>query len=234
MYYEGLFALEYILNALPSLLKGAAITIQLTALAIFFGFIGGTLLGTARLSKLWPIRLATRVYIEFFRGTPLLVQIFWIYFGFPALFKSLGLDFTFDRWSAGVMALSLNSAAYIAEIVRGGIQSIERGQWEAASSMGLNSLQTMRYIVLPQALRRMIPPLGNEFTTLIKDTSLVSVIGLEELLRRGQLTVATNFRAFEIYTAVGLVYLVLNLFFAQGFSWLERWADPSQKGKKEA
>ncbi len=226
--------MEYIINALPSLLKGATVTLQLTSLSIFFGFIGGTLLGTARLSKLWPVRLITRAYIEFFRGTPLLVQIFWIYFGFPALFKGLGLDFTFDRWTAGVMALSLNSAAYIAEIVRGGIQSIERGQWEAASSMGLNSLQTMRYIVLPQALRRMIPPLGNEFTTLIKDTSLVSVIGLEELVRRGQLTVATNFRAFEIYTAVGLIYLVLNIFFAQGFSWLERWAEPTQKQQKEA
>lgn len=225
--------MEYIINALPTLLKGALTTIQLTALAIFFGFIGGTLLGTARLSKIWPVRLATRAYIEFFRGTPLLVQIFWIYFGFPALFKTLGLGFTFDRWTAGVMALSLNSAAYIAEIVRGGIQSIERGQWEAASSMGLNSLQTMRYIVLPQALRRMIPPLGNEFTTLIKDTSLVAVIGLEELFRRGQLTVATNFRAFEIYTAVGLIYLALNLCFSQGFNWLERWADPNQKVKKK-
>lgn len=226
--------MEYILAALPALLRGALTTIQLTALAIFFGFIGGTLLGTARLSKFWPIRLATRIYIEFFRGTPLLVQIFWIYFGFPALFKSLGLAFTFDRWSAGVLALSLNSAAYVAEIVRGGIQSIDRGQWEAASSMGLNSIQTLRYIVLPQALRRMIPPLGNEFTTLLKDTSLVAVIGLEELFRRGQLTVATNFRAFEIYTAVGLTYLALNLLFSQGFTWLEKWTDPSEKAKRSS
>ena len=226
--------MEYIIDALPALLQGSVTTIQLTALAIFFGFIGGTLLGTARLSKLWPVRLATRAYIEFFRGTPLLVQIFWIYFGFPALFKGLGLDFTFDRWSAGVMALSLNSAAYIAEIVRGGIQSIEKGQWEAASSMCLNSIQALRYIVLPQALRRMIPPLGNEFTTLLKDTSLVAVIGLEELFRRGQLTVATNFRAFEIYTAIGLMYLALNLLFSQGFTWLERWTDPGEKAKRGA
>ncbi|MGD1952536.1 MAG: amino acid ABC transporter permease [Leptolyngbyaceae cyanobacterium] len=226
--------MEYNIDALPALLRGALTTIQLTALSIFFGFIGGTLLGTARLSKLWPIRLATRAYIDFFRGTPLLVQIFWIYFGFPALFKSLGLSFTFDRWSAGVLALSLNSAAYVAEIVRGGIQSIDRGQWEAASSMGLNSIQTLRYIVLPQALRRMIPPLGNEFTTLLKDTSLVAVIGLEELFRRGQLTVATNFRAFEIYTAVGLTYLALNLIFSQGFTWLERWTDPAEKAKRNA
>ncbi|MBT9317010.1 amino acid ABC transporter permease [Leptothoe spongobia] len=226
--------MQYILDALPTLLQGAAITLQLTALAIFFGFIGGTLLGTARLSKIKPVRLVTQAYIEFFRGTPLLVQIFWIYFGFPPLFQSLGLDFTFDRWAAGVLALSLNAAAYIAEIVRGGIQSIERGQWEAASSMGLNSLQTLRYIVLPQALRRMIPPLGNEFTTLLKDTSLVAVIGLEELFRRGQLIVATNFRAFEIYTAVGLIYLAMNLFFSQGFTWLEKWTDPTEKAKRGA
>ena len=224
--------MEYIIDALPALLRGAVTTIQLTAMAICFGFVGGTLLGTARLSKIWPIRLATRAYIEFFRGTPLLVQIFWIYFGFPALFKGLGLDFTFDRWSAGVLALSLNSAAYIAEIVRGGIKSIDPGQWEAAASMGLNSFQALRYIVLPQALRRMIPPLGNEFTTLLKDTSLVAVIGLEELFRRGQLTVATNFRAFEIYTAIGLVYLLLNLAFSQGFTWLEQWSDPVEKAKR--
>ena len=224
--------MEYILEALPALLQGALTTLQLTGLAICFGFIGGTLLGTARLSRFWPIRLATRIYIEFFRGTPLLVQIFWIYFGFPALFQSLGLTFTFDRWAAGVLALSMNAAAYIAEIVRGGIQSIDRGQWEAAASMGLNSLQTLRYIVLPQALRRMIPPLGNEVTTLLKDSSLVAVIGLEELFRRGQLTVATNFRAFEIYTAIGLIYLVLNLIFAQGFAWLEQWSDPVEKSKR--
>lgn len=226
--------MEYIINALPALLQGALTTVQLTAIAIVFGFIGGTLLGTARLSKFWIVRLVTRAYIEFFRGTPLLVQIFWIYFGFPALFKALGLGFTFDRWTAGILALSLNSAAYIAEIVRGGIQSIEQGQWEAASSMGLDALQTLRYVILPQALRRMIPPLGNEFTTLLKDTSLVAVIGLEELFRRGQLTVATNFRAFEIYTAVGLIYLTLNLLFSQGFTWLERWLDPAEKAKRKA
>ena len=226
--------MEYIINALPALLQGALTTVQLTAIAIVFGFMGGTLLGTARLSKFWIVRLVTRAYIEFFRGTPLLVQIFWIYFGFPALFKALGLGFTFDRWTAGILALSLNSAAYIAEIVRGGIQSIEQGQWEAASSMGLDALQTLRYVILPQALRRMIPPLGNEFTTLLKDTSLVAVIGLEELFRRGQLTVATNFRAFEIYTAVGLVYLTLNLLFSQGFTWLERWLDPAEKAKRKA
>lgn len=226
--------MEYIIEALPALLLGARATLWLTIRAIFFGFAGGTLIGTVRLSQFKIVRLLTRAYIEFFRGTPLLVQIYWIYFGFPALFKAAGLDFSFDREFAGVLALSLNAAAYIAEIVRGGIQSIDRGQWEAASSMGLNSIQTLRYIVLPQALRRMIPPLGNEFITLLKDTSLVSVISLEELLRRGELIVAVNFRAFEIYTAIGLIYLVMNITFSQGFAWLERWTDPAEKAKRLA
>jgi glutamine transport system permease protein len=223
---------SFILDALPALLSGALITLQLTAISVLLGLVGGTLLGITRLSTIKPLSIATRVYIDFFRGTPLLVQIFMIYFGVPALSKGIGLSFTFDRWTAAVLALSLNSAAYLAEIVRAGIQSIERGQWEAAESMGLGPVQTMQYVVFPQAFRRMIPPLGNEFITLLKDTSLVAVIGFEELFRRGQLVVATNYRAFEIYTAVALVYLLLNTLSAQAFIWLERWMDPVEKAKK--
>ena len=227
-------SLGFILDALPTLLQGALITLQLTAISVLFGLIGGTLLGIARLSTFKPLRIATRIYIDFFRGTPLLVQIFMIYFGVPALTKGIGLSLTFDRWTAAVLALSLNSAAYLAEIVRAGIQSIERGQWEAAESMGLGPIQTMQYVVFPQAFRRMIPPLGNEFITLLKDTSLVAVIGFEELFRRGQLIVATNYRAFEIYTAVALIYLLLNTLSAQAFIWLEQWMNPIEKAKKQA
>ncbi|MGF1535568.1 MAG: amino acid ABC transporter permease, partial [Elainellaceae cyanobacterium] len=171
-------------------------------------------------------RFAARAYIDFFRGTPLLVQIFMIYFGMPALLQSLGFDFRLGRLFAAVLALSLNSAAYIAEIVRAGIQSIETGQREASESLGLGPVQTMRYVIFPQAFRRMIPPLGNEFITLLKDTSLVAVIGYEELFRRGQLIVSQTYRAFEIYVAVALVYLVLTLLFSRGFSLLEWWMDP--------
>lgn len=128
----------------------------------------------------------------------------------------------FNRLTAAVIALSLNSAAYIAEIVRAGIQSIEPGQAEAAQSLGLNSVQIMRYIIFPQAFRRMLPPLGNEFISLLKDTSLVAVIGFEELFRRGQLIVAENYRAFEIYAAVAAIYLCLTLLSSQAFSWLEK------------
>jgi glutamine transport system permease protein len=225
-------SLEIILDAMPSLLQGALITLQLTAISVLFGLAGGILLGMARLSNIKPLRLMSRIYIDFFRGTPLLVQMFMIYFGFPAVVKGMGGQLSLDRWAAAILALSLNSAAYLAEIVRAGIQSIERGQWEASESLGLNPLQTMLYIVFPQAFRRMIPPLGNEFITLLKDTSLVAVIGFEELFRRGQLIVATNYRAFEIYFGVALIYLVLNSLSAQVFAWVEKWMDPAEQTKR--
>ncbi|MBE7383250.1 MAG: amino acid ABC transporter permease [Leptolyngbya sp. SIO1E4] len=223
----------YSLDALPTLLQGAITTLQLTAFSVILGLIGGTLLGIARLSPILPIRLVTRVYVEFFRGTPLLVQIFMIYFGIPALSQNLGFTFNFDRFVAAILALSLNSAAYLAEIVRAGIQSIELGQREASESLGLGPIQTMRYVIFPQAFRRMIPPLGNEFITLLKDTSLVAIIGYEELFRRGQLIVAQNYRSFEVFTTVALVYLILNTLSSQVFILLERWMDPLQKSKKQ-
>ncbi len=224
-------SLNIILNALPSLLIGALVTLQITALSVLLGMVGGSLIGIARLSPIVPLRWATRAYIDFFRGTPLLVQIFMIYFGLPALAQSFGVTLRFDRLLAAVVALSLNSAAYIGEIVRAGIQSIDPGQAEAANSLGMSGVQTMRYIIFPQALRRMIPPLGNEFITLLKDTSLVAVIGFEELFRRGQLIVADTYRAFEIYTAVALVYLVLTLASSQFFSFLEVWMNPAKRQK---
>jgi arginine/lysine/histidine/glutamine transport system substrate-binding/permease protein len=166
--------------------------------------------------------------VDFFRGTPLLVQLFMVYFGLPALFQGLGLAFSLDRFVAAVLALSLNLAAYLAEILRGGIASIERGQWEAADALAMNPMQRMRFVVFPQALRRVLPPLGNEFITLIKDTSLAAVIGFDELFRQGQLTVATTYRAFEVYGAVALVYLVMTTAASLLFRWLERHLEPGR------
>ncbi|MGV0105543.1 ABC transporter permease subunit [Nostoc sp. DSM 114160] len=224
-----LTSISVILQAFPSLLQGASITLQLTILSVVFGLIGGCLIGIVRLSHIAPVRWLARAYVDFFRGTPLLVQIFMIYFGLPAILQEFGWTFSFDRLSAGVIALSLNSAAYIAEVVRAGIQSIEPGQAEAAKSLGLSSVQTMSYVIFPQAFRRMIPPLGNEFISLLKDTSLVSVIGFEELLRKGQLIVADNYRAFEIYAGVAVVYLCLTLLSSQAFSRLEAWMNPIKR-----
>lgn len=218
-----------ILQSLPNLLTGVLVTLQLAIISVFFGLIGGSFIGIIRLSAIKPVQWLARTYIDFFRGTPLLVQIFMIYFGIPALWQELGLTLSLNRFVAGVMALSLNSAAYIAEIVRAGIQSIEIGQTEAAKSLGLNSVQTMRHVIFPQAFRRMIPPLGNEFISLLKDTSLVAVIGFEELFRKGQLIVAENYRAFEIYAAVAVIYLCLTLVSSQAFSRLEAWMNPGKK-----
>lgn len=224
-------SLEIISGAFPQLLQGALVTLQLTAFAVFLGIIAGSLIGIIRLSPTLPLRWAARAYIDFFRGTPLLVQIFMIYFGIPAVSNSLGFPIRMTQLTAAVTALSLNCAAYLAEIVRGGIQSIEVGQREASESLGLGPVQTMRYVVFPQAFRRMIPPIGNEFIALLKDTSLVAVIGFEELFRKGQLIVAQNYRAFEIYAAVALVYLALTLLSSQAFSLLERWMNPIERAK---
>jgi arginine/lysine/histidine/glutamine transport system substrate-binding/permease protein len=211
---------------------GAVVTLQLALISAFLGMMAGSLLGIARLSPSAPLRWITRAYIDFFRGTPLLVQMFMIYFGLPTLLRGFGLPIRLEPFTAGVIALSLNSAAYIAEIVRAGIQSIDLGQSEASQSLGLGSVQTMRYVIFPQALRRMLPPLGNEFIGMLKDTSLVAVIGFEELFRRGQLIVANNYRAFEIYTAVAMTYLVLTILSSQAFSFLERWMNPVNRSKK--
>jgi arginine/lysine/histidine/glutamine transport system substrate-binding/permease protein len=227
-------AFDIIVQAIPTLLTGALVTLQLTAFSVFLGLIGGSLIGIARLSHIVPLRWATRAYVDFFRGTPLLVQIFMIYFGLPAIAQQIGFTFTLDRLAAAVLALSLNSAAYIAEIVRAGIQSIDLGQSEAAESLGLDSIQTMRYVIFPQAFRRMLPPLGNEFITLLKDTSLVAVIGFEELFRKGQLIVANNYRAFEIYAAVAIVYLCLTLLSSQAFTWLEKRLNPMLHKKQRS
>ncbi|MBE9237119.1 ABC transporter permease subunit [Anabaena aphanizomenioides LEGE 00250] len=222
-------SLGLILQSLPNLLTGVLVTLQLAIISVFFGLIGGSFIGIIRLSAIKPVQWLARTYIDFFRGTPLLVQIFMIYFGIPALWQELGFTLSLNRLVAGVMALSLNSAAYIAEIVRAGIQSIEIGQTEAAKSLGLNSVQTMRHVIFPQAFRRMIPPLGNEFISLLKDTSLVAVIGFEELFRKGQLIVAENYRAFEIYAAIAVIYLCLTLVSSQAFSRLEAWMNPGKK-----
>ncbi len=190
--------------------KGVPWTILLTVLSFLFGLIGGTLVAIALISPYKWLKIICRIYVDFFRGTPMLVQLFLIYFGLPGLFREIGLNIDLDRLPAALFALSLNVAAYLAEIMRGGIQSIDNGQWEACSSLGMSPMQTMREVIFPQAFRRMLPPLGNEFITLIKDTSLAAVIGFEELFRQGQLMVATTYKAFEIYIAVAIPYINLN------------------------
>ena len=189
------FDLSLIVNSLPLLLKGAGLTLEITALAVGLGLIIGLFLGLAQLSKNPIFRWPAKVYVDVIRGTPLLIQIFIIYFALPNIIGE-----RIDPYIAAVAACSLNSGAYIAEIFRAGIQSISLGQMRAGLSLGMTYPQTMRYIVLPQAVKRIIPPLGNEFIAMLKDSSLVSVIGFEELTRSGQLVIAETYGTMEIWT----------------------------------
>ena len=209
-----------------NLIRGAGVTLALTVLSFSFGLVGACLLAFSQLGGVRLLRWASRLYIGFFRGTPMLVQLFLIYFGLPALCRDLGLPFSLDRFVAAVLALSLNGAAYMAETLRGGIESIETSQWDAADALAMNPIERMRFVIFPQALRRVLPPLANEGITLIKDTSLAAVIGFDELFREGQLMVATTYRAFEIYIAVAIVYLVMTSTAAALFRGLERRLSP--------
>lgn len=159
----------------PFLVKGAVYTVIITAMSVFFGTVIGLFLGLGRLSKKKFFSIPSSIYVDSIRGTPLLVQILIIYFGIPNLYNMITGDrFTMNVFVAAVLACSINSGAYVAEIFRAGIQSIDKGQMEAARSLGMTHRQAMRYIILPQAFRRIIPPLGNEFIVLLKDTSLLS------------------------------------------------------------
>ena len=211
------FDFDLVIRSFPLLLMGAGVTVQITALSVGFGLLIGMFVGIARLAKLTPVRLAATVYVDFIRGTPLLVQIFLIYFALPII-----LGTRIDPFVAAITACSINSGAYVAEIFRGGIQSIDKGQVEAGRSLGMSWAQTMRYIILPQAFKRIIPPLGNEFIAMLKDSSLVSVIGFEELTRRGQLIIARTYGSFEIWLTVAFIYLLMTLTISRLVDYLER------------
>lgn len=204
-------------DSFPLLLAGAGITLEITALSVAFGMLIGILVSLVRLSSMKPLRWLGNVYVDFIRGTPLLVQIFLVYFALPGL-----IGHRVDAFVAAIAACSINSGAYVAEIFRGGIQSIDVGQMEAGRSLGMSWWQTMRYIILPQAFKRIIPPLGNEFIAMLKDSSLVSVIGFEELTRRGQLIIARTYASFEIWMAVAIIYLVMTFAVARLTGLLER------------
>ena len=206
-----------VFKVLPLLLEGAAVTVEITAISVGLGLVIGMLVGVARLAKMSVLRWLAMIYIDFIRGTPLLVQIFLIYFALPMITGT-----RIDPFFAAITACSINSGAYIAEIFRAGIQSIDKGQIEAGRSLGLSWYQTMRYVIMPQAFKRVIPPLGNEFIAMLKDSSLVSVIGFEELTRRGQLIIAKTYSSFEIWMAVAILYLIMTLTISRLVAYLER------------
>jgi polar amino acid transport system permease protein len=192
-----------ILDNWQALAMGAAGTLRLFAICLVLGLGFGLVIALARRSRHAPLRWLAVAFIEFFRNTPVLVQILWFYFALPMLVPVEITPFT-----AAILGISLNSAAYSAEIYRGGIQSIEPGQWEAARSIGMSGLQTLRRIVLPQALRRVLPALTNRGIEIFKMTTLASVVAYVELLHQGKLVASLNFNPLEVYTVVGVLFFL--------------------------
>jgi cystine transport system permease protein len=194
-------------DALPLMLKGAAWTLLLAVASVFFGAIVGTVVAITRLAKVPGLSQFAALYVSCMRGTPLLVQLFVIYFGLP----SIGIQF--DPISAGILGLSLNVGAYLSETIRGAINGVEHGQWNAARSLGLTQAQTLRYVIGPQALRLAVPSLSNSLISLIKDTSLVSVIAVGELMLATKEVIATTFQPFPLYLAAAGIYWAMSASF---------------------
>ena len=196
-------SLQLALDSLPFLLKGTLWTVVLSLGGMFFGLLLGFALALLRLYGYVPLQWLARIYVSFFRGTPLLVQLFMIYYGLP----QLGLQL--EPLTAALIGFSLNMGAYTSEILRAAIASIDRGQWEAAASIGMGKAQTLYRAILPQAARTALPPLGNSFISLVKDTALAATIQVPELFRQAQLITARTFEIFTMYLAAALIYWIL-------------------------
>jgi His/Glu/Gln/Arg/opine family amino acid ABC transporter permease subunit len=199
------FELSLFLQSLPALAKGAVVTAELTVLSILIGALIGTVVGVARLSGRPALEWLTAGYVTLMRGVPLLVTLLFLYYGLPSVGVRL------DAFTVAIIALSITSGAYIGEIVRAGIQSIDPGQMRAARSLGMSWAGAMRRIILPQAMRRVLPPLTNEALTLLKNTSLVSTIALADLLRAGLEVMTWQANTFSPFAGVALFYLLLTL-----------------------
>ncbi len=204
------------------LVGGIWATIQISVIAVVLSMMLGLLVALPALSSNVWLRAINRIYVEFVRAIPLLPMLFWVFYGLPVVFKSMGLNIPIDPFWGTIITLVISDSAFTAEIYRSGIQSIARGQTEAAQTIGLNYMQTMRYVVLPQAIRRVLPPLANQFIFIVKMSAFASVIGMQELTRRANELVVTEYRPLEIYTLLIFEYLILVLVISAGVRWLER------------
>ena len=196
--------IDLLKESMPQLIQGLGLTLELAIVSLLIAMVLGVLAALAGMSKNKVLNAINAVFVSIIRGTPLLVQAFFIYFGITG---ALGIRMT--AFTAGVIALSLNAGGYLSEIFRGGIQAVDPGQYEAARSLGLSARQTMWRIVLPQAIRICIPSIVNQWCITIKDTSIICVIGLAELTRMGQQVIARTYRSFEVWIMVGILYFIV-------------------------
>jgi polar amino acid transport system permease protein len=209
---------------------GLAVTVLLTVASIVFIIIIGLIGGLGRISRNPLVYLISTLYVEIVRGIPLLVQLIWWYFAAPVVIQAIGrlahvsalANYRSNAIFLAILGLVVCYGAYMSEIFRAGIQSIHKGQMEAARSLGMSYLESMRYVVIPQAVRVVLPPVGNEFIMLLKDSSLVSVVAVADLTRRGREFMATHFNPIEVWTLIALLYLIMTLFSARVIAWLER------------
>lgn len=204
------------------LINGMGATILISVIAAAISIVLGLIVALPGLSHRRWLRIISRIYVEFVRAIPLLPMLFWVFYGLPIIFRSMGLDIPIEPFWGAIITLAISDSAFTAEIYRAGIQSIAKGQTEAAQTVGLNYLQTMRYVILPQAIRRILPPLANQFIYIVKMSAFASVIGMQELTRRANELVVTEYRPLEIYTLLILEYLILVLIISAGVRWLER------------
>ncbi len=210
--------------------NGIWTTISITAISFLLVMVFGLIVALGRLSKSTIIKGIATVYVEVIRGIPMLVQLIFWYFAFPSLVQSLGdwfniqsfKDYNANALSMAILGLTFGYSAYMSEVYRAGIQSISRGQMEAARSMGMTYFQAMWYVILPQAVRVILPPVGNEFITLLKDSSLVSVVAVADMTRRGREFMAANFIPIQTWVMIALLYLVMTLLASRLVTWMER------------
>ncbi len=207
---------QLIIDSLPYLARGALITLQISALACAMGLVIGTISGLALSSRNKIFHIAATIYTTLFRGTPMLIQIIFVTLVLP----TIGL--AIPRLWGVIIAVGLNSGAYIAHIIKSGIQSISKGQREAGKTLGMSNTQIIRYIVLPQAIRVVLPALGNEFIVLVKDSSLASIIGIQELTKEGEIIATRTFDALTVYVAVAACYLLITGILSLIVSYIER------------
>ena len=208
-----------------SFLEGCKNTLILTLFSVLIGPLGGTLLSLCRMSKFKPLKYIAVAIVEFVRGTPLMVQLMFIFYGLPMIgvtFPDISFIPNFSRFMAGVVAMSLNSSAYVSEIIRSGIQAVDPGQMEAARSIGFTYGESMRKVILPQAVKNILPALGNEFVTVIKESSIVSVIGIADLMFRTNDVIAVTYRSLQALLIAALLYFVMTFITGRLVSLAER------------
>ena len=206
-------------------LEGCKNTLILALFSVLIGTLGDTLLSLCRMSKFKPLKYIAVAIVEFVRGTPLMVQLMFIFYGLPMIgvtFPDISFIPNFSRFMAGVVAMSLNSSAYVSEIIRSGIQAVDPGQMEAARSIGFTYGESMRKVILPQAVKNILPALGNEFVTVIKESSIVSVIGIADLMFRTNDVIAVTYRSLQALLIAALLYFVMTFITGRLVSLAER------------